>query len=450
MGNGDATQPAIQPAPRLEKWKAFLLPKAHRVAEFLAWQGLTMAGNLLYGLLCVRLLPVPEYAKFVVVFATQGSLVVLMDVGITSSLVPLVGDRIDDRQWIADLVASLRQLAQWLFAVVAPITVIVFPLLVRNRHWSSKTVIFMVAILLVSVWFARVGGAYGAVMIVRRDRRQWYQAQMGSSFGTLILLGIFFAFHWLNAYSAIVINVAGVIYVAAVCYFRAMQLLRVNGVASRQKRSAIIQFALPSIPSVIYFALQGPLSVMLITIFGRTSGVAGVGALTRLGQAFTLLMHMNPILIEPYFARLAKGSLKSHYLAAVAIATAIGLGAVALGWIVPGAFLWILGPHYAGLRFEVLLVMISGSMGLVGSLMSTINGARRFVYHWDNMSRNIATLVVQVIFVWKVDISSVRNVLWFGVATGLPSLVNQVLVAIYGITRGPRQIPGFGEHNESS
>jgi hypothetical protein len=446
MGNGDA----IQSAPRAERWKAFLVPKAHRVAEFLAWQGLTMAGNLLYGLVCVRLLPVPEYAKFVVVFAIQGSLVVLMDVGITASLIPLVGDRIDDRQWIADLVASLRQLAHWLFAIVAPIAAIVFPLLVRNRHWSWQTVTFMVAILLVSVWFARVGGAYGAVMIVRRDRRQWYQAQMGSSFGTLVLLGTFFAFHWLNAYTAIVINVAGVIYVAAVCYFRANRLLGVSGVASRQLRSAIVHFVLPSIPSVIYFALQGPLSVMLITIFGRTTGVAGVGALTRLAQPFTLLVQMNPLLIEPYFARLAKGSLKSHYFAAVAVAAGFGLIIVALARIIPGAFLWILGPQYASLRFEVLLVMISSSMGLVSGIMSTINGARRFVYYWDNVSRNVLTLALQAVFIWKVDLSSVRNVLWFGVVTGLPSLINQVLVAIYGFARGPRRIAGIDDRPERS
>ncbi len=143
----------------MEGWSAFLGPKIQRVAEFLLWQGATMAGNLLYGFLCVRLLPIPEYAKFVVVFAIQGSLVVLMDVGITGSLVPLVGDRVDDLQLIADYVASLRKLAHWLFAIIAPIAIIVFPILVRNRHWSWQTVAFMVVILLVSVWFARIGGA---------------------------------------------------------------------------------------------------------------------------------------------------------------------------------------------------------------------------------------------------------------------------------------------------
>ncbi len=450
MEIGDEVQTFDRPATLLSGWSAFLVPKVHRVAEFLAWQGTTMAGNLLYGFLCVRLLPISDYAKFVVVFAIQGSLVVLMDVGISGSLVPLVGERVDDLQLIADYVAALRQLAHWLFAVIAPIVVVVYPLLVRNRHWDWQTVTFMIAVLLVSVWFARIGGAYGAVLILRRDRKRWYQAQMISSLGTLALLIVFVVCHWFNAYTAILINVSGVIYVGAALYFRSRQLLGVAGVATRQKRSAIIHFTLPSIPSVILFAVQGPLSVLLITIFGHTAGVASVGALTRLGQIFTLLYQMNPLLIEPYFARLPKAQLKGHFAGAVAVAIGFGLFMIGLAYAFPGAFLWILGPKYADLRSEVVLVITSGSIGLLGGLMASINGSRRFVFYWDNMARNILTPIVQAIFIWRVDLSSVRNVLWFGIASSIPSLLMHVIVAFYGVIRGPRRIAGLGDSMEQA
>jgi hypothetical protein len=241
-----------------------------------------------------------------------------------------------------------------------------------------------------------------------------------------------------------------VIYVGIACYVRSRQLLGVTGVPSKQKRTAIIHFALPSIPSVIYFSVQGPLTVLLITIFGRTAGVASVGALTRLGQAFTLLSQMNPLLVEPYFARLPKQQLKSHYFGAVAGAAGFGLLMVGLARVFPGAFLWILGPKYAGLRYEVFLVMIASSMGLVGGVMATINGARRFVYHWDNMTRNILTLIVQALFIWKADLSDVRTVLVFGIVTGLPSLVLQTVVTFYGFARGPRRIVGLDDSLEEA
>src|SRR5580704_5537653 len=188
---------------RLQPWKAFVAPKLPRVVEFLSSQGITMAGNLLYGSLCVRLLPIQEYAKFAVVFGLLGTLSLLMDISFSSALLPVIGERIDDRQLIADYVASLRQLAHWLYLLIAPVTVVVFPIFVHRQQWSWRVVAAMVAILLLASWCSRVSGAYGAVLIVRRDRKSWYRAQMISSLCTLALLGVVYALHALNAFSAV-------------------------------------------------------------------------------------------------------------------------------------------------------------------------------------------------------------------------------------------------------
>jgi len=123
----------------------------------------------------------------------------------------------------------------------------------------------MVAIVLVSAWFARVGSSYGSVLIVRRDRYRWYQAQVFSSLGALVLLGIFYAFHRFGAFTAILISVAKIIWVAIVYYRRANQLLGVKGTPSKEKRTAIVQLTLPAVPGVVYYALGGQISVFLIT-----------------------------------------------------------------------------------------------------------------------------------------------------------------------------------------
>ncbi len=429
----------------LSRVREFVLPKLRRIGEFLLWQGITVSGNLLFGLLCVRLLPVGEYAKYVVTFSVQGSLVVLMDVGITGSLIPLIGDRIDDRRLIADFVASLRKIARWMYAIAAPVAVLVYLLLLRNPNWDWQTLAAMLAVLLVSVWFARVGATYGTVLILRRDRKCWYKVQMISSFGTLIVLGAFSGLHWLNAFSAILINVSGVIAVALAYFVRSRQLLGVAGSPSRSKCRAIVQFALPSIPSVIYYAFQGPLSVMLIAIFGHSASVASVGALSRLSQLFVLFAQMNPLLVEPYFARLPSDRLKQHYLAALAMAGGFCFTAICFARFMPEAFLWILGPKYSTLQHEVLIVIATGALGFLGSVMACINGSRRFVYYWDNVARNVLTLLVQAAFLWKADMSNVRSVLWFGFVTVLPSFVIHFLVVFYGFARGPRRIEGLND-----
>jgi O-antigen/teichoic acid export membrane protein len=428
---------------QLREAKAFIGPKLGHVIHFLAKQGITMAGNLLYGFLCVRLLPVADYAKFVVVFGIQGTLVVLMDVGISGSLIPLVGDRIEDRQLIADYLASLRQLAHWLFAIMTPITVIFYPLLVRNRQWSWQVVASMVAILLFSIWFARVAAAYSSVLIIRRDRGRWYRAQMVSSLGTLALLVVFWALHWLNAFSAILINVAGILSIAITYFMRARSLLGVAGVATKEKRTAIIQLTLPATPGVIFYALQGQISLLLITIFGHTAAVASVGALGRLAQVFTLFLQMNPLLEEPYFAKLPRNRLKRDYLGVVALAGGVGIAFIVLAWIFPQMFLWILGPKYAGLHVEVLLVMIGSAFRLVAGVAAAINGSRRFNYWWHNISTIVLTLFVQGFFLWKTDLGSIRVALWFGVASSAASMLVNLLCAVYGFVWGPRRVAGL-------
>lgn len=395
---------------------------------------------MLYGFLCIRLLPVGEYAKFVVVFSIQASLMILLDVGISGTFIPLIGERIGDKQLIADYLASLRKIAHWLFAIAIPITTVGYPLLVHNRHWDWQTVTAMIIIVLVSAWFARVGAAYGAVLILQRDRKSWYRAQMITSFGALGLLGLFVLFHWLSAFAAILISVGRVIAIAAIYYVRSRKLLGVKGAPSKEKCTAAIQLSLPTMPSVIYYALGGQISVFLITYFGRTSAVASVGALGRLGQLFALLTPINGILVEPYFARLPRQQLKSHYLMAVAGAGAFGACLVTLARIFPGLFLWILGPKYAGLRIEVMLVMLSGAIGLLAGVVATINGSRRFTYYSFVLADTILTLILQAVYIWRVDLSTVKAVLWFNIFTMLPTLATGTITAFYGSAHGGRTI----------
>ncbi len=425
---------------RLQSWKAFLAPKLRRVAELLVSQGIALAGKLFYGLLCVRLLPIPYYAKYAVVFSVLGSVTLLMDVGVSAALLPLIGERIGDLGLIADYVATIRQIAHWLFFLVAPLTIVVFPLLVRHQHWSWQVVAGMIAILLVASWCARVIGTYGAVLIVRRDRGAWYRAQLISSLGGLALLSVVWALHCLNAFSAILINVAGNVYVSQAYFFRARRLLNTPGHPSKTKRKALVHLTLPNMPGVIFYAFQGQISLLLITLFGRTSGVASVGALTRLGQIFVLAVPMNMLLIEPYFAKLPQAKLKHYYLGAMATLGGIGGSVVLLAALFPRPFLWVLGPKYAGLHYELLLVMIARSIGLVSGCTWIIHSARKFVYWWSDGVRIALTILVQVIFLWKVDLSSVSGVLMLSVAAAAAAWAVNILTGIYGFARGPREL----------
>lgn len=424
---------------RAQAWKAFLVPKLRRMAVFLRSQGIATAGNLLYGFLCVRLLPIPDYAEYAVVFGFLGTLTVLSDIGISGTLLPLVGERIDDFQLIADYVASLRQLAHWTYIAVAPLIAFVFPLLVRHQGWSLKVVAAMVAILLVAGWSARASGNYSAVLIIRRDLTVWYRTQMISSLGALSLLAILWSLHLLNAFSAMLINVAAIVFTGTVYYIRAQYLLGAKGRPSAEKRKAIVHLALPSMPTCIFYAFNGQISLLLITWFGRSTAVAGMGALNRLSRFFVLAGQMNPLLIEPYFAKLPQSRVKRNYLGLITAEVTFCVFMTGMAWQFPKLFLWVLGPKYYNLRAEVALLIAACSIGYLYDALLTVHNARRFVYWWNGAVAIAYVLSIEIVFIWKVNLSTVRSVIILNLATMAGVLVINIITGIYGFARGPRE-----------
>jgi hypothetical protein len=414
----------------------------HRVRAFLQYfavQGITIATNLLYGLLCVRLLPSSEYAKFVVVFGVQGTLLVLMDLNLSGTVIPLIGARVNDRKLIADYIASLRQLSYGLFAIIGAGTIVCFPFLVKHRNWDWSVVGEMIGILLLSTWFVRIGSAYGVVLILLGKRTIWYRAQMISSIGTLVLLGVFWKLHWLGPFTAILINVLGLVYVGIDYYLHAQQLLGISGQPTARLQRAIVGLALPNIPQAIFFALQAQISLFLITFFGHTQGVSSVGALARLGQIFVIFKQANMLFVEPHFAKLPKAKLRSRYALALLVAAAICLVVMQLTYVYPQALLWLLGPQYRNLKFEVQLAVGAGAVSFFSSVLWSIHSARRFVYWWNVVFSILLTLAVQVLFFIKADVSLVKNVLMLNLAMNLASLFVNILAGAYGFLKGPRQ-----------
>ena len=355
---------------QLANTKAFLIPKFRQVLHFLTKQGIAIIGNSVYGLFCVHMLPIPDYAKFAVLFGFMGSLTVLLDIGISGTLAPMVGEQIENLPLIANYVASIRRIALRLYLVVAPVAGLIFVLLVRKQHWSPWVIGQMVTALLITAWLARVSASYGAVLLIRRDRARYYRAQIIGSLGSLTLLVVFWALHWVNAYVGILLNMAQIAFLASTYFFRSRVLLGVKGRASGEQERSIVRLALPNIPSIVFYAVQGQITLMLITFFGRSvTSVASVGALSRLGQILTLLAQINPILVEPYFARLAASRLRrTYFFSSLAVLTFAALFA-ASAFLFPSVFLWILGPTYGKLHFEVGLVVLSSSIWYVVSFL---------------------------------------------------------------------------------
>lgn len=66
---------------------------------------------------------------------------------------------------------------------------------------------------------------------------------------------------------------------------------------------------------------------------------------------------------------------------------------------------------------------------------------KKWLYWWNGIMTIALVLFVQIIFLWKVDLSTVRGVLYMGIATAIVILFVNAFTSVYGFMRGPRQAP---------
>ena len=411
--------------------------------EFVTRQGMATIGNLVYGLLCVRLLPVSDYAKFAIIFGFMGTLTVLTDTVTTGTIAPLVGDRLSDRKLIADYIATTRHIVTMVYFAIAPIATVVLLVALSRHEWTVLNNLQIVAAILFISWFARIGGTYATVLFLMRDRTFFYRVQIIGSLGSLILLCFAWAIHELNLYVCVLLNCAQVVYQATSTYRRARFLLQEDGRVNRTMQRQVVQLAFPGVPGAVFYALQGQIMLMLLVLIGRgTTSIANLGALGRLGQILTFFSMVNPVFVEPFFAKLQEDKVFQRYVLAVGLA-ALSLGMFcATGFLFPQYYLLLLGPHYQNLRFEVGLIILSSSLGFLAGYMHTIHTSRRFVYWWNNIVNIVAIVGIQAYCIWRFDLTVLRNLLLMNVLTVASSLFIQILTGIYGFIFGPQKMIG--------
>jgi hypothetical protein len=406
---------------------------------FIGGQGGNLLANVAFGLLCMRLLPAEDYAKFVVVYGLQATLLILMDANFSGTLIPLVGDRVENRRLVAGYIASLRQITHWAYGCVVVLAIVGIPFLLRNRHWGAPTVAIMTATVLADIWFIRLSAGYGAVLTLYRDRAMNYKVQLAGSVSSLVLLLLAWKLGWLNAFVAMWLNLGQSAITGGLCYLRSRKLMGGTAPPDAEKRRAIVRLAAPKMPQSFFFAVQGQLSLFLITYLGRAKGIAGVGALGRLGQLFAIFQQANYYLVEPYFAKLPKNRLPKAY--ALAVLAGAGISAGIAGFVIafPQVVLWLLGPQYSAYGFEIKLSVISGAIACFSGVLWTIHSARRFVFWWSGIMTIVFTLLVQVLFILKANMGTVRGVLWLNLANSLVSLGITIATGCWGFWKGPRE-----------
>jgi hypothetical protein len=347
------------------------------------------------GIVLVQSMTPAQYGHYTLAVAMAGLGNVLLDLGLSTAVLATGGPLHDDPARLGELAADAFALQRWLLPagglVLAPVFATLF-----LRHDIAPWAVAGLTLLVLATIAVNVRNAVGLSLVrLRGDLAVQQRLDLAVNGSKLLLVVAAVAIH-LDAFIALAIAFVAAVATATVLrrYLRARlgALARPTGA----HRAALLRGVRRQAPYALYYCLSAQIAVWLIGWLGSAERVAEVGALGRLSAAFAIIGATVVGVVQPYFARASAwrevvgGVLVVNAFFAVLTAALVGLALA-----VPGALLWVLGPHYAGLHGELVWMVLSAALSLWGGTLYGLGAARGwFVPASLAIALGIATMVV--------------------------------------------------------
>jgi O-antigen/teichoic acid export membrane protein len=423
--------------------KSFLRPRfVGMIATVASAQAAVQALQSLAGLLLVRWLDRVDYAQFVLAFSVASTLWILSDIGLSSGVIALVGDRISNRRLIAEYVGASRALRTKFMWILVPVGVAAFLGLSATHDWPLRSRGALAGGVALAVWVRPAFDYYGAPLLIERRYRDFYAPQIVAYVARLGLQGLLFVTGLLNGWLAMLMVPAVLATNARSFRQHGRALLPELRRVPPERMRELIHYIQPFIPAGVFLAVQSQLVILLAAAFGGSGTLADVGALSRLAALFSVPAALSGVLVTPYLARTDRGNAVGRYARIAALGTLVAASTAAIAFLEPQLFLWVLGSQYTTLTPHVGWFVLAAALNYVAGLLSSMNIARRFVYtrlvFWE-----IALIaIVQIVAAAELDLGSLNQLQYFMVLTVVVTTLAQLLVGIYGFRVGPRALSG--------
>jgi O-antigen/teichoic acid export membrane protein len=409
---------------------------AGTIANFLVGQGAAQGLGVLAGLFLVRNLSVEAYAQFGVATGFQTVFSVLMDLGFASTIIPLVGDRFEDRAVIGRYVRSARRLRYRAFWILAPVASAAFLTTIHRQHWSVSLQLLLLASILLSLYSSGMVSFFSAPLFLRAKLREYYVPQVISGSGKLFAyIALAFA-KGLNAWVAAGLSALSITLNGTLIRRSALKYLDWPEHEDPTADQELLRYVLPATPAIVFSAFQLQISLFLVSIFGTTRYIAEVAALGRIGQFFVILTTFSAIVIEPYIARLSRERLLRYFIGFLLLNSLAMIPVVFVAFRWPIVFIWVLGAKFRDLSPQVGWYILAVSMNSVSSLMWLMNRGRKWVFWSGSILEVVLLLVVQMVFLALVGVRNTHQAVLFAVASSCCYMIAHGYVAIRGFVKG--------------
>ena len=394
------------------------------LAKFMFGQGLIQTTNLITGLVIVWLLPIEQYALYIVIMMLTSVATVASDFGVGQAINTFAAKHHTDAQAVTSIYSAGRHYRRIMVLIAVPATIALAIYMTASFGLSSGEIgallLMMAALPLLQAHIA----LRGAVMNAYHDSRGLFTAGVAGAVTRLLLAGICFV--WPHALAATALTLVGTMVNAAVLQTVSARYLTVVNRATTEWKRAVRRFVVPLMPGVAYYLVQGHIGTFVLTVHAQTTALAEVGALGRLGQIIAFLTPILPFFVQPHFARIV-GIAEFRRKAVQVILLVLSLAAVVIGsgYLLPEAWLLILGSKYQHLSREVPVALAFSVASFFAATLFHIVIARQFTRNqtWPI----IIGISLQAAFVYLHGVRSTMDALIVTFIPNVPLILGHLL-----------------------
>lgn len=343
-----------------------------------------------------------------------GTMTVLADSGIASGVMTQAGRDWRDRSHLGVVIATgleLRRQFAWATAALA-MPILLYLLTRHGAQWDQAVILACTLIPLLTVAMS------GTILEVAPKLHQCVTALQKISifthFGRFLIL--LCALPLLPVAAVAILATAGCQLVAN---FH-LRKLTANLADKNQSPSSATRIELLSrvrkvLPTSIYYCLSAQISIWLLSIFGTTTAIAHIGALTRFNQALYIITTILNTLVVPRFARIPSGSpiLKTRFTQSTTGVFIAAIAAIILVHSCSSTLLRVLGPAYASLSTELTLAFSGGALVMVSAHVNALANSRGWIMNPAHLIG--AGIASKALLVYMIDVSTLQGVLLIGI-----------------------------------
>ncbi|MFM6081251.1 MAG: polysaccharide biosynthesis protein, partial [Dolichospermum sp.] len=405
------------------------------LSKFVSVQLIVQALGFVSGIILIRSLSKEEYSYLTIANSMQSMMNGLADSGVSIGISEIAGKVWSDKYRFSQLIVSALELRKWLALIsTACITPIMIWFLFRNNISTTSATLITIAIL-IELYFYLESSVLETVPRFYSKIKAIQNLDIIFAVTRLLLLAVSYVV-FLNSVVAAFLST-----IASACrtfLLRkvANQEIDVKSGKNIDDQKHIVTIVKKFIPNSIFYTFQGQISIILISFFGNSQNIADIGALSRFSMIFALITPVMSSIVFPAFSRCQEKSLLKVRYGQIVIANILfGILLTGLSYLFSNQILWILGSKYYGLGYELVLVIILGSVVHIGGVMWGLCCAKGWI---KNMWLEIPIkLSVQIILLLFMNLSNIKGVILFGIFSYVPSIILVAIIAYQNLRVKP-------------